>query len=140
VAFDNAPVDATFKRVFSHLPKLAVVAALACSLGLHWGLFQSVAWVGMVVSYSQDAPLKEALVKTFDGKHPCSLCKEIDRGKQSEKKSESLPTAKKFEFLYSGAAFVFTAPCHGWVTLWPDSSMCSLVRTPPLPPPKQLPG
>jgi hypothetical protein len=65
-----------------------------------------------VISYSQDAPIKEALAKTFDGKHPCPLCKEIAKGKQSEKKSASAPTGKKFDFLYSGAAFVFIAPTH----------------------------
>jgi len=109
-------------------------------MGLHWWFFQSVAWVGMVMSYSQEAPLTEALVKTFDGKHPCSLCKEIARGKQSEKKSESAPAGKKFVFLFQGAGFVFAAPSHGWETRWPDSSMCSLARVPPVPPPKQLPG
>jgi hypothetical protein len=126
--------------VFSRLPKFAVAAALACSIGLHWAFFQSVAWVGMVVNYSQDAPLKEALVKTFDGKHPCSLCKEIAKGKQSEKKSESAPAGKKLEFLYSAAAFVFAAPSYGWQTFWPDVSMCSLTHSPPVPPPRQLPG
>jgi hypothetical protein len=68
--------------VFARLPKLAVITALAGSIGLHWGFFQSVAWVGMVINYSHDAPLPEALVKTFDGKHPCCLCKEIAKGKQ----------------------------------------------------------
>lgn len=126
--------------MFARLPKLAVVTALACSMGLHWGFFQSVAWVGMVINYSQDAPLTEALVKTFDGKHPCCLCKEIAKGKQSEKKSEAAPAGKKFEFLYSGAAFVFAAPRHGWEIHWPDRSLCSLARTPPVPPPRQLPG
>ena len=62
------------------LTRIAIVAALACSIGLHWGFLQSAAWVGMVIHYSQDAPLKEALVKTFDGKHPCALCKEIAKG------------------------------------------------------------
>jgi len=126
--------------VFCRLPRLAIATALACSLGLHWGFFQSVAWVGMVVGYSQDAPLKEALVKTFDGKHPCSLCKEIAKGKQSEKKSESAPVAKKFDFLYQGAAFVFVAPSYGWEMRWPHGAMRSLVRMPPVPPPRQLPG
>ena len=126
--------------MFHRLPRIAIVAALACSLGLHWGFFQSVAWVGMVISYSQDAPLKEALVKTFDGKHPCPLCKEIAKGKQSEKKSEAAPAGKKFEFWYSGAAFVFTAPSHCWETCWPNGSLDSLAHTPPAPPPRQLPG
>lgn len=41
-------------RVFHRLPRLPIVAALACSLGLHWGLLQPVGWVGMVVNYLQD--------------------------------------------------------------------------------------
>jgi hypothetical protein len=114
--------------------------ALAFSLGLHWGLFQSLAWMGMVIRYSQAAPLKEALAKTFDGKHPCPLCEEIAKGKQSEKKSESASAGKKFECVYSGAAFFFAAPSHCWETGWPNGSLGSLARTPPVPPPRQLPG
>jgi len=119
---------------------LVVITALACSLGLHWAFFQSVAWVGMVVSYSKDASLTEALVKTFDGKHPCALCQEIARGKQSEKKSAPVPAGKRLEFLYSGTGFVFAAPSRGWETRWPEVSQCSLARTPPVPPPRQLPA
>ena len=122
------------------LTRIAIVAALACSIGLHWNFLQSAAWVGMVIHYSQDAPLKEALVKTFDGKHPCALCKEIAKGKASEKKSESAPAGKQFEFLYSPAAFVFAAPSHCWETCRPNGSLSSLARTPPVPPPRQLPG
>ena len=125
--------------MFSRLPKLAIVAALACSVGLHWELLQSIAWVKMVVSYSSAAPLKEALEKTFDGKHPCALCNEIAKGKQSEK--QSIPTvAKKFEFSYSATLFVFTAPSSYWQADLPEASASSLARTPPVPPPRQLPG
>jgi hypothetical protein len=81
--------------VFRRLPRLAIAAALA--------------WVGMVVSYSRDALLKEALAKVFDGKHPCRLCREIAKGKQSEKKSASAPAGKKFEFLYEE----FVGVCFG---------------------------
>ena len=126
--------------MFSRLPKLAVVAALACSIGLHWGFLQSVAWVSMVVSYSQDAPFEEAVVKTFDGKHPCALCKEIAQGKRSEKKSEAPAAGKKFEFSYSVAAFVFVAPSDYWEVCWPGDSAASLALAPPVPPPRQLPG
>ena len=64
----------------------------------------------MVVSYSEDATLREALVKTLDGKHPCALCKEIAKGKRSEKKSEFPLPSKKFDFLAAKAQFVFAAP------------------------------
>ena len=126
--------------MFSRVSKFAVVAALAFSMGIHWGFLQSAAWVGMVVNYSQDAPLAEALVKTFDGKHPCSLCKQIARGKQTEKKSESLRVGKAFEFVYSGEGFIFGAPSPGWTMRWPECSAYSQTRTPPVPPPRQLPG
>ena len=101
-----------------------MVAALACSVGLHWEILQSLAWVKMVVSYSSAAPLKEALQKTFDGKHPCSLCNEIAKGRQSEK--QSIPTAaKKFEFSYSATRFVFSAPLDYWQADSPEAFVFS---------------
>jgi hypothetical protein len=126
--------------VFSRLPKLAVVAALASSIGLHWAIFQSVAWMGMVVNYAYEGGIGDALTKTFDGNHPCALCKEIARSKQSQKRSEPAPAAKKFELFSQSIPFVFVPPPYCWETQWPNNSMRSLVRTPPAPPPRQLPG
>jgi hypothetical protein len=110
--------------------------ALAGSLGLHWGLLQSVAWLGMVVSYSQEGPLGEAMVKTFDGNHPCGLCKQIARGRQSEKKPQSVPAVKKFEFSYSAVAFVFAAPSQYWELRWLQESFAARALAPPTPPPR----
>lgn len=59
---------------------------LALSLGLHWALLQSVAWTGMFIRFSRQFNVVEALQKTFDGHHPCSLCKFVqatDRNSQS---------------------------------------------------------
>ncbi len=89
---------------------MAIVAALAFSLGLHWSLLQSVAWMRMVVCYSQEGCFCEALAKTFDGKHPCCLCTAIAKCRQSQKKPEQGPVARKFDFSYSAARFVFGAP------------------------------
>ncbi|HLH52506.1 MAG TPA: hypothetical protein VKY92_02730 [Verrucomicrobiae bacterium] len=83
--------------VIKKLPKLLVALALAGSIGLHWAVFQSVAWLGMVISYSQQAPLTEALNQTFDGKHPCSLCNKIAEAKRTQHKSERQFEAKKLE-------------------------------------------
>ena len=52
------------------LLQLAVACALILAVGAHWAVLQSVAWTGMVISYSQNAPLTEALQKTFDGDYP----------------------------------------------------------------------
>ena len=119
---------------------MAIATALAFTIGLHWGFLQSVAWLGMVVSYSQHDGIGEALEKTFDGKHPCSLCKAIAEGKKSERKPEAAPVIKKFEFSYSAATFVFVAPSNYSEVVWPESVGSSLARTPPVPPPRQLPG
>ena len=70
------------------LSKWVVVLALTFSLGAHWAFLQSVAWVSMIVSYSRDASFVEAVGKTFDGNHPCCLCKAIKQGRSEEKKQE----------------------------------------------------
>ena len=80
------------------LPRLAIAAALAFTIGLHWGFLQSVAWMGMVVNYSRDGSFVTAVEKTFDGEHPCALCKVIAKGKKSEKKSEYPPPARSWNF------------------------------------------
>jgi hypothetical protein len=125
--------------VIARLSRFLIVLALAGSIGLHWAFLQSVAWVGMVITYSGDAPLTEALAKTFDGQHPCSLCKEIALNKDAEKKPEYRPEWKKFEFSYSPAAFVFRAPSHFWEAGCPDPTAERLNSAPPAPPPRTLP-
>lgn len=40
---------------------------LALTLGLHWTVLQSAAWVSMLVNYSAESSFTEAVVKTFDG-------------------------------------------------------------------------
>jgi hypothetical protein len=67
------------------------------------------------------------------------LCYEIAKGKQSEK--QSVPTvAKKFEFSYSANLFVFSPPSTYWQIELPEAIASSLAHTPPVPPPRQLPG
>jgi hypothetical protein len=64
--------------------QLAVVATLVFVIGVHWILLQSVAWTGMIIVYAQTAPLREAIIKTFDGQHPCQLCKTVQEGREAE--------------------------------------------------------
>lgn len=72
---------------------IAIILALFVSSGAQWFLLQSVAWTNMLISYSQDASFGEALEKTFDGQHPCSLCKEIQSAdKQQKQKEMTQPT------------------------------------------------
>ena len=79
------------------MQKCVTVWTLVLTLGLHWALFQAVAWTGMLIAYSSDASFEEAVVKTFDGRHPCSLCKVIRKGRAEEKaggKQQAKPASK----------------------------------------------
>ncbi len=113
-----------------------MAAALVSSIGLHWALFQSVAWVGMVITYSQDAPLTEALVKTFDGKHPCSLCNHIAQAQKSQKKSDRHFELKKLEFISAAQVPASPPPTHFQLLSASNSSAPQFPETPPVPPPR----
>ncbi len=73
-------------RVLRHAGTCAAVIAVLFASGGHWVVLQTVAFGSMVVRYSQDGSLGEALAKTFDGKHPCPLCHAVQRGRQQEEK------------------------------------------------------
>jgi hypothetical protein len=124
--------------VLARLSKLVLVLALAGSIGWHWALLQAVAWSSMVANYSRELPFSEALAKTFDGKHPCKLCKEIDKAKRSEQKPESSLQAKKLEFRYVAVAFLFQAPTCFWEVRAGDDSGDLLIQAPPTPPPRKI--
>lgn len=55
------------------------------------GLLQCVAWAGMLVNYSQQGTVAEAVEMTFDGEHPCKLCLAIQG---SEKKGDPAQPAR----------------------------------------------
>ncbi len=52
---------------------------------------QLVAWGGMLVNYSQQDGLVTGVKKTFDGEHPCCLCKKIEQARQQEQKQPNKP-------------------------------------------------
>jgi len=124
--------------VFSRLPRLAIVAALACSIGLHWAFLQSVAWVGMVINYSQDGTVGEALAKTFDGKHPCCLCKMIQHGRANEKKPDQQQAnpALKLDLGLVWKTITFKFACEREQIPSTDSAAPSWREAPPKPPPR----
>jgi len=64
--------------------QVLMLLVLFAAAGGHWMALQSLAWTRMLVSYSHNGQFAEAVAKTFDGKHPCSLCKEIEREKSKE--------------------------------------------------------
>jgi len=55
-------------------------------------LVQEVAWTSMLVKYSRDKGLSRGVVETFDGKHPCPLCRKAQEiRKKEQQKSPDTP-------------------------------------------------
>ena len=82
-------------KVLSRFKSTMVAVALVLSIGLHWPLLQSVAWVNMIVSFARQDGFEQAVVKTFSGRHPCKLCKLVEEGRKAEKKKSSTTLLKK---------------------------------------------
>jgi hypothetical protein len=135
--------DARFgesKSVFTRIGQVLMILALLAATGVNVILLQSVAWTTMLANNLRTTSLYQAVEHTFDGKHPCSLCRQIDRSRQAEKKAEFRAEWKKLEFNYAPLVFVFTAPSHSREMRPASDSANSINHTPPAPPPRELPG
>jgi hypothetical protein len=125
-----------FVGVFKWLAKTFIVIALAAMLGAHWTLLQTVAWTTMLANNLQSNSFQAAAEKTFDGKHPCCLCKAIAAGKQSEKKAEFSFQLTKLEFPPTKENFVLIAPSQFQLLPLENFSVTSLIQKPLLLPPR----
>ncbi len=118
------------------LARFALIGALSLAIGLHWFFLQSIAWTGMLVKYSAQSSLSEAVARTFDGEHPCSLCHIVQQGKASEKKTSFQPVTPKFHlFLVVAAARSRPAAARFDYVSWRVAFPARL-DSPPTPPPR----
>lgn len=118
---------------------LLLVLALLFSIGGHWALLQTAAWAGMMVSYAQEGTIAEALSKTFDGEHPCKLCKIVKRGQQDQEEQDTTPPEKlkKAELFSECIATRLFAPPSGAADYLPyRAKALTLPPAPLLPPPR----
>ena len=96
--------------MFARFAKIFVVAALVLITGAHWAALQTVAWTTMLANNLCEQSFTEAVSRTFDGEHPCPLCKAIAAGKKSEKKSEAIAPTFKMEFPPVAEKFALISP------------------------------
>src|ERR1700687_2274637 len=68
--------------------------SLCAGAGVQFPFLKAVAWAGMMLHHSQTAPMRVAFARTFDGKHPCDLCKHLVKMYKSEKKDLKQSSAK----------------------------------------------
>ena len=87
----------------------------------------------MAINFSQTETLDEALSKTFDGKHPCKLCKLVDQ----EKKQERLKVETKLELWVTQREITLFTP-RLIAEPFLSQSLPLVIRDskPPVPPPR----
>src|ERR1700690_3720901 len=85
---DFNPVTVESCLVFVRLGNIFLIIALFAATNVHWAVLQSVAWTTMLADNLRCCSFTEAVQCTFDGKHPCCLCKAIAAGKKPQQKAE----------------------------------------------------
>ncbi len=86
------PIGNSLKKPFQLL--LVFLGCLHLAGG-PYSLLQGYAWIGMLVSYSQQDGLAQAAKDTFSGEKPCKLCCKIAEGREKEPESKA-PLAPQF--------------------------------------------
>jgi hypothetical protein len=125
-------------RVLKRIGHCLLIVALLGATGGHWAVLQTVAWTDMLVNNLQTESVSQAFTKTFNGAHPCKMCKQISAGKTAEKKSELPLQIKKLEFVSERPAFVFAAPQCFRLAAVLVFSIDGLTHRPSVPPPRIL--
>jgi hypothetical protein len=116
--------------------KIAIVLMLILATGGHWAMLQSVAWFGMAIRFSQIHSLTTAIEKTFDGRHPCKLCKAVSEGVKTEKQQKIQKLETKFDFFCSRAMALLDAPSPEALPTYGAAVPHGWFDTPPVPPPR----
>jgi hypothetical protein len=133
-------VKPNLEVVVRPIARIATIGALCCAIGLHWVALQSFAWTSMLIEYSKGASLCQAIVQTFDGAHPCSLCHVVARGKASEKKTDAQSPVPKIDIICVTRVIQLISPVALIDYTLRDFSVSEIEHSPPVPPPRVLAG
>jgi hypothetical protein len=127
-----------------HLIRLVLLLVATLTMGLHYAVVQMVGWVNMTVEYSQSAPLSEALVMTFDGKHPCELCKlvanELGKSDQDDRRAPEKEVELKLPpvICWTGGMKLLSRSHRSLTFVKLDDRARFRRERPPLPPPREV--
>ena len=126
------------RRVLRTIAALFSLLAVLAAGGGHWAVLQSVAWARMIVEYSGTNSLAQAVEMTFGGKHPCPMCRAIEKGRKQERQQPMTIEVRKLELFCEVHAT--EQRCPAW---WRDPETPFLsdlyldfIETPPRPPPR----
>ena len=129
----------TALKCLSHRLLLAV---MVLALGTAPLVVQSVAWGLMLVEYSRTTTFTAAVEMTFDGEHPCRLCREVQKQQHEGEQKHQTPSAPRDLVLYHVAGSASTRPAETFRQPQARSHEAALlvIRTqrPPVPPPRHV--
>ena len=116
-----------------------VIGLVGMSLGFQWTLLQSVAWTVMVLDRSAEMGWVQALETTFDGQHPCALCKVVRKGRDSQQQQTVVISLAKTDMVAGDEVLAVAAPptvCVGHIVAH-DEYAAFKAFPPPWQPPRQ---
>jgi hypothetical protein len=122
--------------VMHRIRNALLIAVLLVGTGAHWGALQSVAWTRMLAENLRTASFADAVSRTFDGQHPCSICKVIANAKKSDKQVEFSQPLTKLEFPLTTQSLLLVAPTRSQLVPTANELVDSLSQPPPTPPPR----
>jgi hypothetical protein len=125
-------------RITHPLSSLICLAAVLAAGGGHWAVLQTFAWARMLVEYSAQNSLAEAVEMTLDGKHPCPMCLTIEKGRKQERRQPMNAELRKLDLLFESRPLANR--CAPW-WLDPETPFLSdllldFIEAPPRPPPR----
>jgi hypothetical protein len=136
----------TFIASFKPVHRIAAGALLLAMLvgaNLHLPLLQVAAWAGMLVNFSQEVELAEAVEMTFNGENPCPMCTAIKQAQTQANDHDEWLSAGTVRLelcaLLNHADLVFPGVRQGWPVSGEVLCPSSFHTEPPVPPPRFLP-
>jgi hypothetical protein len=123
-------------RPLLRLAQVLLVLAAFCLVNGPDFLAQGVAWSTMIIDYSASDTVASAVAKTFDGEHPCRLCKQVDEHQRSPQKRAVESSLRKLHLCcVPGEVFELGAPIPAEFPCI-DARDVRLSVQPPVPPPR----
>lgn len=116
--------DGTLRKAVKIFGMLGAVVALLAIHSTHWAALQAVAWGKMFVAFAQEDSLTSAIVRTFDGQHPCTLCLEVQEGIAQDQHSRESEAPAPASLGIGEALWEFN------VALTPDRALASMEEHP----------
>lgn len=90
----------------------------------------------MIVSYAKERSLRTAIVQTFDGAHPCSLCHAVNQGENSEEKTNLQSPTSKIDLICVARTMRLLPPFAPVEYGTGNFSSLEIRHSPPVPPPR----